>query len=89
MGGAPRATRGVPSTGRRGGARGGDLWAHGVKRGLGGHIFDVLGTEDVRMTPDHLLRDVACDGIEIESATFPGHARVKHHLKQQIAEFVF
>ena len=33
MGGS-RARRGVPSTGRRGGARGRDLWAHGVKRGL-------------------------------------------------------
>ena len=30
--GGPRARRGVPSTGRRGGARGRDLWAHGVKR---------------------------------------------------------
>ena len=30
--GGPRVRRGVPSTGRRGGARGRDLWAHGVKR---------------------------------------------------------
>ncbi len=30
--GGPRARRGVPSTGWRGGARGRDLWAHGVKR---------------------------------------------------------
>ena len=44
-----RVRRGVPSTGRRGGARGRDLWAHGVKRGLGGRFsspsgFDACGS---------------------------------------------
>ena len=75
--GGPRVRRGVPSTGRRGGARGRDLWAHGVKRGLGGWFsspsgFDACGlwVEPVALAIHLEDVDVVGEAVE-ESAGKP------------------
>ena len=44
--------------------------------------------EHMRMPGKHLGCDCAGNVIEIEGVEFLGHARVEHHLEQQIAEFV-
>ena len=43
--------------------------------------------EDVRMPPDHFLRDRARHIVQRKQAFFLRHAGVKHHLKEQIPKF--
>src|ERR1700733_241340 len=42
----------------------------------------------MRVTPDQLVANPARHGGEIKAAGLLGHARVKHHLEQQIAELI-
>ncbi len=42
----------------------------------------------MRVSPDHLGVDRIDHVAERKSALFLGHARMKHHLQQQIAEFL-
>ena len=46
------------------------------------------GTEDVRMPADHFLADSPRHVLEGEGARLLGHARVKHHLQQEVAQLV-
>ncbi len=47
-----------------------------------------LCAENVRMAAQHLVADAARDVVEIEGAGLLGHAGMKHHLEQQVAELV-
>ncbi len=44
--------------------------------------------ENMRMPPDHLARDRLDHVAECERALFFRHPGVKHHLQQEVAEFV-
>jgi hypothetical protein len=44
--------------------------------------------EHVRVAAHHLVVDRLGDRGEVERALFLGHARVEHHLQQQVAEFL-
>ena len=56
----------------------------GLRRGG----LDLGIAEDMRMAAHHLVGNRRRDMFKIEEAFFLGHARVKHDLKQQVAEFV-
>ena len=78
-------------------------WRAALGRGLGASFLGLLGLpgvglrrrgcdmavfEDVGMAAHHLGHGAGGDSIEIETPGFARHLRVKHHLKQQIAQFV-
>ena len=55
---------------------------------MAGRQPSVLVGEDMRMPPDHLARDRFHHVAERECVPLLGHPGVKHHLKQEIAEFL-
>ena len=42
----------------------------------------------MRVTTDQFVGDGPCHIFEIEGIFFLGHAGVKHHLEQQVAQFL-
>ena len=57
-------------------------------RDVAGRQPSVLVGEDMRMPPDHLARDRLDHVAERECVLLLGHPGVKHHLKQEITEFL-
>jgi hypothetical protein len=55
---------------------------------LAGRQPAVLVGEDMRMPPDHLARDGLDHIAERKRVLLLRHAGMKHHLQQQVAEFL-
>ena len=71
-----------------GGAFGGlELFPAEVLRFAVVGVIAIYLAEDVRMTGFQLVRDCRGDVGESERTLFLGHARMKHDLEQEIAEF--
>jgi len=47
-----------------------------------------MAVEHMRMAADQLVGDGAGNVVEVEAALLLGHARVKHHLQQQVAQLL-
>ena len=52
------------------------------------HVLDPQIAKDMRMPANQLVSDVPGDFIEIKSAPFAAQLAVKHHLQQQVAQFL-
>ena len=54
---------------------------------LFGGFVAVFIAKDMGVTADQLVRDLACNVVKGKHPLFFCHLRMKHHLKQQVAQF--